>query len=142
MKPTSGWIRFAAIVMLMIGSLTFVEGLIAVIRPHYYVVTGSGVLVFDLKTWGWIMIFWGILLALVGFALLGGSLWARWFTVALASLNVLGQLGFLGSSQYPLWTLTVIGLNVIVIYVLVVPWEGYPVERPYPAETVHHRPHV
>jgi hypothetical protein len=138
MKP-SGWIGFAAIMMMLIGSLTFFEGLIAVIRQQYYVVTGSGVLVVDLKTWGWIMIFWGILLALVGFALLGGSLWARWFTVALASLNTIGQLGFLGSSQYPLWTLTVIALNIIVIYVLIVP---SPLERSHAVETAHHRPHV
>ena len=39
------------------------------------------------------------------------------------------QLGFLGSTQYPLWTLTVIALNIIVIYALVVRWEGYPEER-------------
>jgi len=127
--PMAGWIGFAAIIMLVIGSLTFFEGLIAVIRKQYYVVTGNGVLVVDLKTWGWIMLFWGILLALVGLALLGGSLWARWFTVALASLNTIGQLGFLGSTQYPLWALTVIALNIIVIYALVVRWEGYPEER-------------
>ena len=127
--PMAGWIGFAGIMMLVIGSLTFFEGLIAVIRKQYYALTGSGVLVVDLRTWGWIMIFWGILLALVGLALLGGSLWARWFTVALASLNTIGQLGFLGSTQYPLWTLTVIALNVIVIYALTVRWEGYPEER-------------
>ena len=127
--PMAGWIGFAAIMMLVIGSLTFFEGLIAVIRKQYYALTANGVLVVDVRTWGWIMIFWGILLALVGLALLGGSLWARWFTVALASLNIIGQLGFLGSSQYPLWTLTVIALNIVVIYALVVRWEGYPEER-------------
>jgi len=124
-SPMAGWISFAAIMMLVIGALTFFEGLIAVIRRQYYVVTGSGVLVFDLRTWGWIMLFWGILLVLVGLALFGGSLWARWFTVALASLNIIGQLGFLGSTQYPLWTLTLMALNIIVIYALVIHWEGY-----------------
>jgi hypothetical protein len=123
--PMAGWISFAAIMMLVVGSLTFFEGLIAVIRKEYYVVTGNGVLVFDLTTWGWIMLFWGILLFLVGLALFGGSLWARWFTVALASINIVGQLGFLGSSQYPLWTLTLMALNIIVIYALVIHWEGY-----------------
>jgi hypothetical protein len=126
--PMAGWIGFAAIMMLIIGGITFFEGLIAIVRDKYYVVTGSGVLVFDLSTWGWIMLFWGILLFLVGVALYSGSLWARWFTVALASLNVLGQLGFLGNTQYPLWTLTVIALNIVVIYALVVRWEGYPAQ--------------
>ena len=140
--PMAGWIGFAAIVMVLIGALTFFEGLIAVIRQHYYVLTGDGVLVVDVKTWGWIMIFWGILLALVGLALMGGSLWARWFTVALASLNTIAELGFLGNTQFPLWSLTVIALNIVVIYMLVVPAEGYSVERTYPMERAPHRPHV
>jgi len=127
-KPWSGWIGFAVVVMLVIGSLTAIEGLIAVIRKQYYVVTGDSVLVFDLRTWGWIAIFWGILLLMTGLALLSGSLWARWFTVALAGLNTVGELLFLGNTQYPLWSLTVISLNVIVIYALVVRWEGYPEE--------------
>ena len=127
--PMAGWIGFAAIMMLIIGGITFFEGLIAIVRDKYYVLSGSSVLVVDISTWGWIMLFWGILLFLVGMALYGGSLWARWFTVALASLNVLGQLGFLGSTQYPIWTLTVIVLNIVVIYALVVRWEGYPEER-------------
>ena len=121
----TGWVGFAAIMLMIIGSITFFEGLVAIARHEYYVISGDQVIVFNLTTWGWIMLFWGILLILVGLALFGGSLWARWFTVALASLNIIGQLGFLGSSQYPLWTLTLMALNIIVIYALVIHWEGY-----------------
>jgi hypothetical protein len=126
--PMAGWIGFAAIMMLLVGSLTFFEGLIAIIRDEYYVVTGSGVLLFDLTTWGWLMLFWGVLLFLAGAGLYAGAGWARWFTVVLVSLNVLAQLGFVGSSQYPLWALTVLVLNIIVIYALTARWEGYPQE--------------
>jgi hypothetical protein len=122
----AGWIGFAAIMMLIVGSLTFIEGLIAIIRDEYYVVTGDAVLLFDLTTWGWIMLFWGVLLFLAGGGLYAGAGWARWFAVVLASLNVLGQLGFVGNAQYPLWTLTVLALNVVVIYALTARWEGYP----------------
>ena len=38
------------------------------------------------------------------------------------SLNFIAQLGFLGNSQYPLWSLTVIALNVIVLYALTARW--------------------
>ncbi len=34
------------------------------------------------------------------------------------------QLGFVGSSQYPLWALTVIALSGVVIYALIVRWDG------------------
>ena len=47
---------------------------------------------------------------------------ARWFTIVVASLNFIVQLGFVGSYQYPLWALTAIGLNFVVLYALMVRW--------------------
>ena len=77
---------------------------------------------FDLTTWGWVMLIWGIVVALAGFGLLAGSGWARWFTIIVASLNFIVQLGFVGSYQYTLWALTVIALNAVVLYALIVRW--------------------
>ena len=37
-------------------------------------------------------------------------------------LNFIAQLGFLGNSQYPLWSLTVMALNIIVLYALTARW--------------------
>jgi hypothetical protein len=122
----AGWITFAAVMMVIIGTLDFFEGLIAVVRGHYYVVSGNQLIVFDTRGWGWVMLVWGIVLALVGLALWGGAEWARWFAVVLVGLNILGQLGWLGATSYPLWTLVIIALNVIVIYALTARWEGYP----------------
>jgi len=119
----SGWIAFAGWLMLIVGSLDFFEGLIAVIRGQYYVLTANQVIVFDLRTWGWITLIWGIVVALAGLGLLSGSSWARWFTIVVASLNFIVQLGFVGSSQYPLWALTVLALTVIVLYALIARWD-------------------
>ena len=118
----TGWIGFASIMLTIIGAITFFEGLIAVIREEYYVVTGEGVLVFDLTTWGWIMLFWGVLLFLVGLGLAAQAGWARWTAIVLVSLNLIAQLGFLGSTAYPLWSLAVIAAEIIVIYALTVRW--------------------
>jgi hypothetical protein len=120
----SGWVVFAGWLMILIGGLDFFEGLIAVIRKQYYVVTSSQVIVFDVTTWGWLTLIWGIILVLVGFALLSGAGWARWATIILASFNLFAQLGFVGSSAYPLWALTVLALNIMVIYALIVRWDG------------------
>ena len=119
----SGWISFAGLMMVIIGGLDFFEGLIAVIRDQYYVVTPAQIVVFDLTTWGWIMIIWGIVLVFAGFGLLSGATWARWFGIVAGSLTFLVQLGFVGSSQYPLWALTVLALNVVVLYGLIVHWD-------------------
>jgi hypothetical protein len=122
-RAWSGWVAFAAWLMLIIGAVDFFEGLIAVIRGQYYVLTADQVIVFDVKTWGWLMMAWGIILALAGFSLLVRAGWARWFTILVCSVNVLGQLGFVGAAQYPLWALTAIALNVTVLYALIVRWD-------------------
>jgi len=118
----SGWISFAGLMIIIIGGLDFFQGLIAVIRDEYYVVTPQQIVVFDLTTWGWIMMIWGVILLLAGFGLLSGATWARWFSIVVLSLNVIAQLGFVGSAVYPLWALTVLALTIVVLYALIVRW--------------------
>jgi hypothetical protein len=122
-KSMAGWIGFAGIMMLVIGSIDFFEGLIALFRDNYYAVTPSGLLVVDLTTWGWIMLIWGVVLVLAGFGLLAAQGWARWFAIVVLILNIFAQLGFVGSSQYPLWALMALTLNIIVLYALTARWD-------------------
>jgi hypothetical protein len=121
-KSMAGWIGFAGLMMLIIGAIDFVQGLIALFDDEYYVVTGSGFLVLDLTGWGWTMVIWGALLFFGGLGLIAGQSWARWFAIVVVSLNFIAQLGFLGNSQYPLWSLTVVALNIIVLYALTARW--------------------
>jgi hypothetical protein len=125
----SGWVGFAGWLMLLVGVIDFFEGLIAVIRGQYYVLTANQIVVFDVKTWGWLTLLWGIILVLAGYSLLLRSTWARWFAIVVISINLLGQLGFLGSATYPLWALTVVGLTFVILYALIVRWnEGSAIE--------------
>jgi len=125
----AGWIGFAGILMVILGGISVFEGLIALIRDNYYVVTPSGYLLFDVTGWGWIMLLWGIVLAGVGFALLNGASWARWTSIVLVSINVFGQLGFLGNTNDLLWVLTTLTLNIIVLFALTVRWHDSVPER-------------
>ena len=125
-QPMAGWIFFAAVMMLIVGALDLIEGLIAVIRDKYYVLAPDQVIVFDTTTWGWIMIVWGALLILGGLALMRGATWARMLAIFLAALNLVGQLGWLGASSFPVWSLVIIGIDVIVLYALTARWEGFP----------------
>jgi hypothetical protein len=95
-------------------------GVIAVSRSKYYVLTPSHIIVFDLRTWGWITLAWGVSLGLAGWGLSARRSWARWFTIVVASLNVIEQLGYVGSAKHPLWTLVAIVLSGIVVYALIV----------------------
>ena len=121
-KSMAGWIGFAGILMLLVGSIDFIQGLIALFDDEYFVVTEAGFLVLDLTGWGWAMLIWGTLLVLAGLGLLSAQSWARWFAIVVVSLNFIAQLGFLGNSQYPLWSLTVIALNFVVLYALTARW--------------------
>ena len=118
----TGWISFGGWLMVIIGAIDFFEGLIAVIRSEYYLLTPSQIIVFDTTAWGWIMMIWGIILLIAGFSLLSGQGWARWFTIVAGGLNFLIQLGFVGSSRYPLWAVTSLALTGVVIYALAVHW--------------------
>jgi hypothetical protein len=118
----AGWIGFAGIVMLLLGALVFFEGLIALLRDNYYVATGEGFLVVNVTGWGWIMLIWGLILACVGLALLSGAGWARWTAILFVSVNIFGQLGFLGNTNDTLWLLTTLTLNIIVLFALTVRW--------------------
>lgn len=120
MRETSwlGWIWFAGIMMIVMGAFNAIEGLVALFRGEYYVVTDGQVIVFDLTTWGWITLLLGVLVAVAGGALLSGAAWARVVAVVLAVLNAVAQLVFV--SVHPLWSTIVIALCVVVIWAVVV----------------------
>jgi hypothetical protein len=122
-RAWSGWIGFAGLMMMIIGAIDFFEGLIAVIRKEYYAFTPQGLIIFNTTTWGWLAMIFGIVLFLVGIGLTGGAGWARWVGIILISVNLLGQLGWLGNSQTPIWTLTVVALQIIVLYALTARWQ-------------------
>jgi hypothetical protein len=109
--------------MVIIGSIDAFEGLIAIFRHSYYVFAPNTVIVFDVKTWGWVTLLWGIIVALTGFGLLSAAGWARWTAIVVGSLSFIVQLGFLGSTPTPLWALTVLGLTLVVLYALIVRWD-------------------
>ena len=121
-RSMAGWIGFAGILMALLGGLSIFQGLIALLEDKYYVPTQAGFLVFDITAWGWIMLIWGVVLVLVGFALLNGASWARWVSILLVSINVFGQLGFLGNTNDQVWLLITLTLNIIVLYALIVRW--------------------
>ena len=118
----AGWIGFAGMLMLIIGGIDFFQGLIALFEDEYFVVTADKFLVIDLTASGWVMMIWGVLLMLAGLGLVAGQGWARWFAIFVVSLNFFAQLGFLGNSQYPLWALTALALNVLVLFALTARW--------------------
>jgi hypothetical protein len=114
----SGWIWFAAILMVLSGVFNAVEGLVALFNRSFYVSNGEHLVLLDLTTWGWLHLLLGGLVGLAGFALLSGAMWARVVAVILAVVNAIAQMAFI--TAYPVWSTIVIVLCVVVIWALVV----------------------
>ncbi len=107
---------------MIVGTIDILEGLVAVIRHTYYALGPNQVIVFDVRTWGWITLLWGVALLMAGLASIAGQGWARWFAIAVGSVSLIEQLGFVGNAQYPLWALTALILTGVVLYALIVRW--------------------
>jgi hypothetical protein len=116
------WVDFAAFLMMLMGAVDFFQGLIAVVRNDYYSFDPNEIIVVDLTAWGWILLFWGSLVALAGVGLWLRSDLARWAALVLVTLNLIVELGFAGAHNYPLWGLVSNALAVVVLYALVVHW--------------------
>lgn len=118
-EPTGwvGWVVFASMMMIMVGSFQAVIGLTALFKDSYYVVTQSGLLVdVDYTAWGWTHLALGALAVAAGLGLLAGQMWARVVGIAMALVSSVVNLAFI--EAYPLWSITVIALDVVVIYAI------------------------
>jgi hypothetical protein len=114
-----GWIAFAGMLMLMLGVFHIVQGLVAVFNDDYYLVRPSGLIVnIDYTAWGWVQLIGGVVVLAAGFAVFAGQMWARIVGVAVALVSAIINVGFLAA--YPLWSLMMIALDVIVIMALTV----------------------
>ena len=119
-REASGWAvsftLFAAIMMLMSGTFQALAGLVAIFENEFYVATRNYLFQFDATTWGWIHLLVGLVVASAGWGLLSGRTWARVVGITLAVLSAIANFLFL--PYYPFWALTVITLDVFVIWAL------------------------
>jgi hypothetical protein len=108
-----GWVSFASIMLGFAGTFNILDGIIALSRSKFYV--HGAVFVFsDLKTWAWIVLLLGVLQLVAAFAIFSGSQFARWFGIAAAGLNGIGQLLFLPA--FPLWSMALFAVDILIIY--------------------------
>ena len=117
----SGWAVFAGVVLITLGFLNFFWGLAAIIDDTNVVVGGNGAIIVDLTAWGWAALIVGTLQVLTGFALFAKQQWARWAGILFAVVAVVGQIGIV--TAFPIWSLIVVALGILVIYNLSVHWD-------------------
>lgn len=104
----------AAIILMTVGVLQIFQGISALADDNFFVVGPEYVYQFDLTAWGWIHLIIGIVVVLVGLGLLTGATWARVSAIIIAALSIIAN--FLWIPWYPLWSILIIALDVVVIW--------------------------
>jgi hypothetical protein len=111
----SGLLIFAVAMMAIAGTWAMIEGVAAIVNSKVF--ADDAVFVFsDLNAWGWIVLVLGGLMVFAAFTVFTGSQFARWFGIAVAGVNALGQLFFI--EAYPMWSLALLVADVVIIYAL------------------------
>ena len=111
--PGSGWVTFAALMLGLAGLFNFIAGIAAIANSRVYVDEATFIFS-DLNTWGWIVLVLAVVQILAAMALLSGSEFARWFGIAAAGANAIGQLLFV--QAYPFWSLALFSMDILIIY--------------------------
>jgi hypothetical protein len=109
-----GFILFAAVMMIMAGVFQAIQGLVGIFENEFYVPTRNYLFQFDATTWGWTHLLVGLLVAFAGWGLLSGRTWARTVAITLAVISAIANFAFI--PYYPFWSLTVITLDIFVIW--------------------------
>jgi hypothetical protein len=114
-----GWIAFAGVMMIMLGTFHVFDGLLALFQDDYFLVTRTGLTVhLDYTTWGVVHLIGGIIVIAAGFALFTGKMWARTLGVIVALVSAVVNIGFLAA--YPIWSTIMIAVDILVIWALTV----------------------
>jgi hypothetical protein len=108
-----GLVTFAGVMILIAAVLNTLYGIAAIDQANFFIDDARYVFG-DLNTWGWFLVALGVVQAFAAFAIWRGAPWARWFGVACASVNAILQM--LWIPAYPVLAMTILALDIIVIY--------------------------
>jgi len=115
-RTAVGFTVFAATMMVIGGVFQAMQGLIALFNDTFYVVGQEWAFQFDITGWGWIHLIVGAVVVVAGVFLFRGAVWARAVGVAVAAVSAV--LNFMWLPHYPIWSILIIAVDVLVIWAL------------------------
>jgi len=116
----AGFVVFAGALLMVIGLINVFQGFVALFSDEHLVLTPTKLVVVDTTGWGWILLISGLLLMAAGAGLLAAQTWARIVAIVLVCLHAVFQVLSIGA--YPVWSLLMIALDVVVLYALTARW--------------------
>ena len=114
----TGRVLFAAIVLVILGTLNIIYGIGALDDANIFV-GDSRYILGNLNTLGWVLIILGVIQLTGGFSLAGGRPYGMFVGIVGASVGAVGALLSVGGA-FPWWSLAMFALCVWVVHGLVV----------------------
>ena len=108
-----GLVLFAAVLLFVLGCFNMIQGIAAVANLNVFHAHAHYVFA-NLTTWGWVTAILGALQLVAAAGVLAANQMFRWFAVAVIGLNAIDQMLFIPA--YPLWSLTIIAMDVVALY--------------------------
>jgi len=115
----AGRVAFAAVLLLIAGTLNIIYGIAAISDAHFYTSAGTHYVFASLHTWGWITLILGVIQLTAAFSLFGGGAYGRVIGIAAATLGAIGALLAIGSTN-AFWALGVFAICLWVAYGLII----------------------
>jgi hypothetical protein len=109
------WLDFAAVLLFLVGLFNVIDGVAAIGDSKYIV---GQVLFSSLHAWGWFFLIWGIIQLVAAFAVYRGASWAVGAALVTVFVNAIAHLS--AAKTYPVWSITIVVLDVLIMYGLVV----------------------
>ena len=110
----TGRAAFAAVLLLIAGTLNIVYGIGALDNANIFV-NDTRYIFTDLNTMGWVMIVLGIIQLTGGFSLLAGNVYGRIIGITGATLGAISALFSIGGNN-PWWSLALFFLCIYIIH--------------------------
>ena len=112
----TGWVTFAGVMLLVLGTINFIEGIAAISNAHFFTANANYVIA-SLNTWGWVALCIGVIQWAIGLGVFARNQFSRWAGVFILALNSIAQL--LMMPAYPFWSLCVFAIDILAIYGLI-----------------------
>ncbi|HKJ35101.1 MAG TPA: hypothetical protein VKA36_00915 [Solirubrobacterales bacterium] len=109
---------FAAILLLIVGTLNVIYG-IAALDDSAILVSDQRFIITDLDTMGWMLIILGLIQFTGGFSLISGHTYGQVIGIVAGSLGALGALLSIGGA-FPWWSLAIFFVCIWVVHGIII----------------------
>jgi hypothetical protein len=114
----AGRVVFAAIFLLIVGTLNIIYGIGALDDANFYA-NDTRYILTNLNTVGWVLIVLGVIQLTGGFSLMAGNVYGRVIGIIGGSLGAVGALLSMGNS-HPWWNLALFAICLWVVWGIIV----------------------